>query len=210
MVDKFNSTAETPYLARDAKTVGAGGPDVIEVVDVGQEIQLGTDNEEINVEITEDGSAIIGEQEELVEDFNSNLAEILDDDLQSEISSDLLEKFENDKSTRSDWELTYRNGLDLLGFKYTERTRPFRGAASVTHPMLAQAVTQFQAMAYVELLPSDGPVRTQVVGANTIELQQAAERVKEYMNYEIVHVMEDYNPEMDQLLFHLPLAGSAF
>ena len=163
MVDKFNSTAETPYLAQDAKTVGAGGPDVIEVIDVGAEIQLGTDNEEINVEIIEDGSAIIGEQEEeLAVEFSSNLAEILDDDLQSEISSDLIEKFENDKSTRSDWELTYRNGLDLLGFKYTERTRPFRGAASVTHPMLAQAVTQFQAMAYVELLPSDGPVRTQV------------------------------------------------
>ena len=211
MVDKYNSTADTPYLARDAKTVGAGGPDVIEVQDVGEEIQLGDQLDEVNVEIIEDGSAIVGEQEEMVaESFTSNLAEILDDDLQGEISSDLLEQFENDKSTRSDWELAYRNGLDLLGFKYTERTRPFRGASSVTHPMLAQAVTQFQAMAYVELLPSDGPVRTQVVGATSTEMQQAAERVKEYMNYEIVHVMEDYNPEMDQLLFHLPLAGSAF
>ena len=151
MVDKFNSTADIPYLAKDAKTVGAGGPDVIEVQDVGEEIQLGDQLEEANVEIIEDGSAIIGEQEEdIQENFNSNLAEILDEALQSEISSDLIEKFENDKSTRSDWELTYKNGLDLLGFKYTERTRPFRGAASVTHPMLAQAVTQFQAMAYVE------------------------------------------------------------
>ena len=114
------------------------------------------------------------------------------------------------KSSREDWEQAYTKGLDLLGFKYEERTRPFRGASSVNHPMLAQAVTQFQAMAYVELLPSDGPVRTQVVGANTTELQQSAERVKDYMNYEITHVMEDYNPEMDQLLFQLPLSGSAF
>lgn len=99
-------------------------------------------------------------------------------------------------------EQSYTKGLDLLGFKYEERTRPFRGASSVNHPVLAQAVTQFQAMAYVELLPSDGPVRTQVVGANTTQLQQAAERVKDYMNYEITHVMEDYNQRWTNCYFN--------
>ena len=205
MVDKFDSTLDNP-------ADGPAKPDDSERIDieeVGTTVNLDTDSD-TDVEIIEDGSAIIGAEQVSPVSFDSNLAETLDSSYLQSIANELIEKVENDKSTREDWEQSYTKGLDLLGFKYEERTRPFRGASSVNHPMLAQAVTQFQAMAYVELLPSDGPVRTQVIGQNTTELQTAAERVKDYMNYEITHVMEDYNPEMDTLLFQLPLAGSAF
>ena len=211
MAEKFDSTADVPYLARDAKAIGPGGDEDLKAEDVGTEVELIQSDVEPQVEITEDGGATVGEENQQQDvAFLSNLAEVLDESYLQSLSNELLEKFENDKSTREEWEQGYTKGLDLLGFKYEERTRPFRGASSVNHPMLAQAVTQFQAMAYVELLPSDGPVRTQVVGANSEKLQQSAERVKDYMNYEITHVMEDYNPEMDQLLFQLPLSGSAF
>ena len=211
MVDKFDSIQDTPYLAREPNPEAGGrAEDDVQVEEVGTTVDLEV-NGEPNVEIVEDGSAIVGEEDiPVASGFNSNLAEILDEGYLQELSNELLDKVENDKASREDWEQAYTKGLDLLGFKYEERSRPFRGAASVHHPVLAQAVTQFQAMAYVELLPSDGPVRTQVVGAVNEQLQQAAERVKEYMNYEITHVMEDYNPEMDQLLFQLPLSGSAF
>jgi len=211
MVDKYDSIQDTPYLAREPNPEAGGrAEDFVEVEEVGTTVDLEV-NGEPNVEIIEDGSAIVGEEEiSTASGFNANLAEILDEGYLGSLSNELLEKVENDRGSREDWEQSYTKGLDLLGFKYEERTRPFRGAASVHHPVLAQAVTQFQAMAYVELLPSDGPVRTQVVGAVNEQLQQAAERVKEYMNYEITHVMEEYNPEMDQLLFQLPLSGSAF
>ena len=211
MVDKYDSIQDTPYLAREPNPEAGGrAEDDVQVEEVGTTVDLEV-NGEPNVEIIEDGSAIVGEEEiPTASGFNANLAEILDEGYLGSLSNELMEKVENDRDSREDWEQSYTKGLDLLGFKYEERTRPFRGAASVHHPVLAQAVTQFQAMAYVELLPSDGPVRTQVVGAVNEQLQQAAERVKEYMNYEITHVMEDYNPEMDQLLFQLPLSGSAF
>ena len=211
MVEKFNPTSDLPKMDR-VEPIGPGGGEDLDVEEVGQEIEVDQINAQPNVEIVDDGSAIINPMEEQQQpaSFMSNLAEVLDESYLQEITNDLVDKIDSDKSSREDWEQAYTKGLDLLGFKYEERTRPFRGAASVSHPMLAQAVTQFQAMAYVELLPSDGPVRTQVVGANNPQLQQAAERVKDYMNYEITHVMEDYNPEMDQLLFELPLAGSAF
>ena len=206
VVDKFDSTLDRP-------AEGPAKPDDnerIDVKEVGTTVDLDSSGEP-NVEIVEDGSAVVGEVDETpVVNFTSNLAEVLDESYMQSLSNELIEKIEADKSSRDDWEQSYTKGLDLLGFKYEERTRPFRGASSVNHPMLAQAVTQFQAMSYVELLPSDGPVRTQVVGANSTQLQQAAERVKDYMNYEITHNMEEYNPEMDQLLFQLPLSGSAF
>ncbi len=206
VVDKFDSTLDRP-------AEGPAKPDDnerIDVEEVGTTVDLDSSGEP-NVEIVEDGSAVVGEVDETpVVNFTSNLAEVLEESYMQSLSNELIEKIEADKSSRDDWEQSYTKGLDLLGFKYEERTRPFRGASSVNHPMLAQAVTQFQAMSYVELLPSDGPVRTQVVGANSTQLQQAAERVKDYMNYEITHNMEEYNPEMDQLLFQLPLSGSAF
>ena len=101
-------------------------------------------------------------------------------------------------------------GLDLLGFKYRVRTEPFQGASGATHPVLAEAVTQFQAMAYKELLPSDGPVRTQVMGLSTPPKEQQSQRVKDFMNYQLMDQMEEYEPEFDQMLFHLPLSGSTF
>jgi hypothetical protein len=113
-------------------------------------------------------------------------------------------------SSRKEWEQTYTKGLDLLGFKYDNRTEPFQGASGATHPVLAEAVTQFQALAYKELLPADGPVRTQVLGMPTPDKTQQATRVKDFMNYQIMEKMKEYEPEFDQMLFNLPLAGSAF
>ena len=167
---------------------------------------------EVDVQITEPT-----EVEELVEDiietqkdFLSNLAEDMDERILSRISGDLLEDYKRDKESRGDWEKSYTSGLDLLGFKYDNESRPFQGASSVTHPLLAESVTQFQAQAYKELLPSDGPVRTLVIGDATREKEEQAQRVKEFMNYMLMEQMEEYTPEFDQLLFYLPLAGSAF
>ena len=164
-----------------------------------------------NVQMMDDGSAVIGEDPAQPQiEFGSNLAEFMTEDDLMNVSSELLGKFEDDKSSRKDWEETYTKGLDLLGFKYDERSHPFQGASGVTHPVLAEAVTQFQAQAYRELLPAGGPVRTQIIGKEDLPKQQQAERVQEFMNYQIMHVMEEYDPELDQMLFHLPLAGSAF
>ena len=174
--------------------------------------EVDTQAGEVDVQITEPTEA-----EELVEDiietqkdFLSNLAEDMDERILSRISSDLLEDYKRDKESRGDWEKSYTSGLDLLGFKYDNESRPFQGASSVTHPLLAEAVTQFQAQAYKELLPSDGPVRTVVVGDNTKEKEEQAQRVQEFMNYMLMEVMEEYTPDFDQLLFYLPLSGSAF
>ena len=143
-------------------------------------------------------------------DHFANLAEVLPDNILDPIGAELMDDYTDYKSSREDWERTYTNGLDLLGFKYERRTQPFRGASGATHPVLAEAVTQFQALAYKELLPADGPVRTQVMGATTPEKEQQAARVKEYMNYQIMDVMKEYEPEFDQMLFYLPLSGSTF
>jgi hypothetical protein len=139
-----------------------------------------------------------------------NLADILDDNTLHKISSDLLKTYEDCKSSRQEWEDTYTKGMDLLGFKYEDRTQPFRGASGATHPVLAEAVTQFQALAYKELLPADGPVRTQIIGMVNVEKEEQAKRVKDFMNYQIMVEMKEYEPEFDQLLFNLPLSGSSF
>ena len=170
------------------------------------------EDDEVKVEIQESGN-VEEALEEVVEaqrEFFANLAEDMDERVLSRISGDLLEDYKKDKESRSDWEKSYTSGLDLLGFKYDNESRPFQGASSVTHPLLAESVTQFQAQAYKELLPSDGPVRTQVIGDVTREKEQQAQRVKEFMNYMLMDQMEEYTPEFDQLLFYLPLAGSAF
>jgi len=127
-----------------------------------------------------------------------------------DLANQLISDYKNDKETRKDWEESYTKGLDLLGFKYTQQTKPFTGASGVTHPLLAEAVTQFQAQAYKELVPADGPVKAQIVGKRDAAKEDQAERVKEFMNYMLMDKMEEYTPEMDQLLFMLPLAGSAF
>ena len=143
-------------------------------------------------------------------DFNRNLAEELESSLLGVVGNELMGEFDANKASRKDWEDTYRDGLDMLGFTYSERTLPFRGSTGVTHPLLAEAATQFQAQAFNEMLPPDGPVRTAIVGEPTKDKEQQARRVKEFMNYYITNVMEEYTPEFDQMLFFLPLAGSTF
>ena len=144
------------------------------------------------------------------DEFYKNIADDLSDEVLSRISKELVDEYKKDKISRKDWETSYTSGLDLLGFKYQDMTRPFRGSASVTHPLLGEAVTQFQAQAYKELLPSDGPVKAKVVGNEDDAKTNQAQRVQEFMNYMITEKMEEYTPDMDQLLFYLPLAGSAF
>ena len=139
-----------------------------------------------------------------------NLVELLPDEVLDPIGNELSQNYLDYKSSRRDWEQSYIQGLDLLGFKYENRTEPFQGASGATHPVLAEAVTQFQAGAYKELLPAEGPVRTQVVGKPDPTKEAQAQRVKDYMNYELMENMEEYEPEFDQMLFHLPLAGSTF
>lgn len=172
-------------------------------------------SEGVEISEAEDGGVIVDfdpSQMMMVDenDFYRNLAEEMDDGDLATISNELLSEYEANRSSRSDWEDSYSKGLELLGYTYEDRTMPFRGATGVTHPLLAEAATQFQAQAFNELLPPGGPVRTAVMGELTREKQAQAERVKEFMNYYITNVMEDYTPEFDQMLFYLPLAGSTF
>jgi hypothetical protein len=171
---------------------------------------------ETQITETEDGGAEINFDPlangpgSVAEDFNANLTEFVEDQELSFIGANLFQNYQDYKTSRRDWEKTYTEGLDLLGFKYNNRTEPFQGASGATHPVLAEAATQFQALAYKELLPANGPVRTQVVGIQTPEKTQQANRVKDYMNYQLMDQMIEYEPEFDQMLFYLPLAGSAF
>ena len=170
-------------------------------------------NENIEINPMEDGGAEISfnpTQELQSSDHLSNLAEIIDEQELTEIGAELVDDYNEYRSSRQDWEMAYTNGLDLLGFKYERRTEPFKGASGVTHPVLAESVTQFQSQAYKELLPADGPVRTQIVGSITPERQDQANRVKDFMNYQIMDVMKEYESEFDQMLFYLPLSGSTF
>jgi len=171
--------------------------------------------EPIEITRTEDGGAEINFDPRAVvgqggQNHEENLAEFLDDDVLKEIGSEVLESYSDYKSSRSDWEDTYIKGLDLLGFKYENRSEPFQGASGATHPVLAEAVTQFQALAYKELLPASGPVRTQIIGKVNQAKEDQSERVKEFMNYQLMVEMKEYEPEFDQMLFNLPLSGSTF
>ena len=144
------------------------------------------------------------------QDHFANLAETMPDNVLEPLGNKLFDQYTEYKESRADWEETYRNGLELLGFKYARRTEPFRGASGVNHPVLAEAVTQFQAQAYKELLPSDGPVRTQILGDISVPKEDQAKRVKDFMNWQIMDQMKEYEPEFDQMLFYLPLSGSTF
>ena len=169
----------------------------------------------INIKPNDDGSVdidfdpSIGSQEQGQDHF-ANLAELLPDSVLGPIGSELYDNYVDYKSGRKDWESSYTNGLELLGFKYEEKSEPFKGASGATHPVLAEAVTQFQALAYKELLPSQGPVRTQIIGTPTPDKEQQSLRVKEFMNYQIMSEMKEYESEFDQMLFYLPLTGSTF
>lgn len=187
-------------------------------IEAGQEVEIEAplpEDMDIEVNFAQDGSAVLDFMPdemnvEAMIPFNANLAEYMDEGELGALSAQLMGDFEEDRMSRDEWEDAYVKGLDLLGFRYEDRDRPFPGASGVTHPLLAEAVTQFQAQAFKELLPAKGPVKTEIIGAATPEVEAQADRVREFMNYEITCVMEEYTPEMDQLLFYLPLAGSAF
>ena len=169
----------------------------------------------VDVQENEDGSVEIDFEPGKVapsggEDHFTNIAELISDEVTGRLSSELYQQYEDYKSSRKDWEQAYTTGLDLLGFKYTQRSQPFQGASGATHPVLAEAVTQFQATAYKELLPASGPVRTQIIGASTRDKEDQSQRVKDYMNYQLTQEMKEYEAEFDQMLFYLPLAGSSF
>jgi hypothetical protein len=164
---------------------------------------------EIELELP-DGEEMMQEEMPQAPQFNENLADFLDDSVLNPLASELVGMYEDDKESRQDWYEAFTKGLDLLGIKSQERTQPFQGASGVDHPILSEAVTQFQAQAYKELLPPGGPVQVQVVGGHNPEIVSQSTRVKEFMNYQITHVMEEYDPEMDSMLFYLPLSGSAF
>ena len=181
--------------------------------DIQIEETVGTAPEAVTTVIDEEDNLIAGEplpEEGEQENFYANLAEKIDEQELKKIGAQLVTEVNYDRTSREDWVQGYVKGLDLLGFKYQSLTRPFIGASGVTHPLLAESVTQFQAQAIKELLPSSGPVRTEVIGAETEEKIQQAQRVKDFMNYMLMDKMEEYTPDFDQMLFYLPLAGSAF
>ncbi len=188
----------------------------IEIPDSGADPMLYAVDSDVEIEISEedDGGVTVDFDPEDMRgeggDFYANLAEEMPDRELSRIGNDLAAEFDANKAGRQDWEDAYTDGLELLGFNYEERTQPFRGSSGVTHPLLAEAATQFQAQAFNELLPAGGPVRTQVMGEETHAKADQAKRVRQFMNYYITNVMEDYTPDMDQMLFYLPLAGSTF
>ena len=196
------------------QTINVPSPEEI-VVDIQDQQKEIADNPPLNIKPNEDGSvdiefspSVAGEEQG--QDHFANLAELLPEEVLRPIGSELFSNYQDYKASRKDWEHAYTNGLDLLGFKYEEKSEPFKGASGATHPVLAEAVTQFQALAYKELLPSQGPVRTQIIGAPTPDKEAQALRVKEFMNYQIMSEMKEYEPEFDQMLFYLPLSGSTF
>jgi len=195
------------------QTVNIPSPDDIEVAT--QEEEATQEDGSPDVQENEDGSVDINFEPGSVnpgqdEGHFANLAELLPDDVLDPLGHEMSENYMDYKSSRKDWEQSYVKGLDLLGFKYEESTQPFKGASGATHPVLAEAITQFQSLAYKELLPSGGPVRTQMVGIPTAEKEAQSQRVKDYMNYQIMNEMKEYEAEFDQMLFYLPLSGSAF
>jgi len=190
-----------------------GQDEIVEAQQETIEEQVGPDDIEVTQE--EDGGATINFDPEAVnagggESHFDNLAELLPEDILGKLGSELVANYNQYKSSRKDWEDSYTKGLDLLGFKYENPTQPFQGASGATHPVLAEAVTQFQAQAYKELLPANGPVHTRIIGLADRAKEEQSNRVKEFMNYQLMDVMKEYEPEFDQMLFYLPLAGSAF
>jgi hypothetical protein len=177
-----------------------------EVVETGGPVEI-TDEEDGGATIDFDPSQT---NIDAGDDHFANLNELLPEDDTDAIGNQLQSDYMEYKLSRAEWERTYITGLELLGFKYENRTQPFQGASGATHPVLAEAVTQFQALAYKELLPADGPVRTQVMGISSPQKEQQAQRVKNFMNYQIMDQMSEYEPEFDQMLFYLPLSGSTF
>jgi len=203
-IDKSLPNVKTSIEVDPQEEIEIEQEKALEAEDPGVEV---TPNEDGSVEVNFDPSKV---NIEGTPNHFDNLAELLPEDITDPIGTELVENYMDYKSSRKEWEQAYTTGLDLLGFKYENRTEPFQGASGATHPVLAEAVTQFQAGAYKELLPAEGPVRTQIVGNADREKEAQANRVKDYMNYELMEKMSEYEPEFDQMLFHLPLAGSTF
>ena len=202
-------------LPNEEQELKVPSPEEIEVAEQEKQQEVNEQGEPVEVTENEDGSVDINYDPSIGsveggQEHYANLAEHLPDDVLGRLGSTLFQNYQDYKNSRKDWERSYKEGLDLLGFKYDNRTEPFQGASGATHPVLAEAVTQFQALAYKELLPAEGPVRTQIMGVPTPEKEQQSQRVKDFMNYQIMDKMKDYEPDFDSLLFHLPLAGSAF
>ena len=170
------------------------------------------EDEVVEVYIDDEGTTSFGDKfdEEYAISFGENITEILDESTRGALASKITSYYHDDLDSRQDWYETFRDGLDLLGIKTNTRSEPFEGASGVYHPLLAEAVTHFQAQTYRELLPAGGPVDTQVMGVTSDPKLEQANRVKNFMNYQLTYKMEEYDPEMDQMLFYLPLAGSAF
>jgi len=188
-------------------------PEDEETIDIElPEIEMKTPEGDIEIILEEDGGATVemGEDEHEEVPFDANLAEVVDPSELGPISSELMALLDADKASRGDWEKQYSKGLELLGFSYEERTKPFKGACGTAHPMLTEAIVQFQAQAFKELMPAEGPVKTQVLGKETREKLAKAERVKEFMNYQLTQGMPEYTPDFDQLLFYVGYGGSAF
>ena len=189
------------------ESMGAGGQVMPEEDSLAIELDDSQDVLPEGIELA-DEEAMEVETEEYRHD--ANLAEVLDESILGELSSDIQAKFREDIESREDWEEAISKGLGLLGINYEDRSEPFLGASGVTHPLLSEAVTQFQAQSYKEMLPSGGPVKTQILGAPTQETEAQAQRVEDFMNYQITEIMEEYDPDTDQMLFYLPLTGSTF
>ena len=194
--------------------------DELNIEDSSKELVVGVEGEDDqfiddeDVQTLEDGTMVFG-PEEMMGDmpaggFNDNLAEMMEDGDLGRVFSDCMADIDDDKASRKDWMDQYKEGLEFLGMKFEDRTEPFDGASGVIHPLLAESVTQFQASAYKELLPSGGPVKIQTIGMGSPNTDLQAARVQEYMNYLLMQEMREYDPETDQMLFYLPLSGSAF
>jgi hypothetical protein len=203
-IDKQLGTQDDPDIRRTGSAVEIV-PDTTRDEQIAAAAQILVDEEQVLIdeEITPQAQPEMS--------FDANLVDFIDENTLEKISSDLLDSISGDKESRSEWEKTYTDGLKYLGMKFDEtRSQPFEGSSGVVHPILAEAVTQFQAQAYKEMLPAKGPVKTEIIGARTIETENQAERVQEFMNYYILNKMDEYDPELDQMLFYLPLAGSCF
>ena len=177
--------------------------------DDGEELEIEiVDPEEVNIGIGGMELSIRPDEED--DDFDQNLAEVLDPAVLQSLAEDLAADIDNDKNSRKDWEDTYKNGLTLLGLKYEERTEPWSGACGVFHPMITEAVVRFQAETITETFPASGPVRTKIIGKETPKKKEAAVRVQEDMNYQLTEKMAEFRPEHERMLWSLPATGSAF
>ena len=198
-------TRDLPQMVE--KAAGAGGaPRTIEE-ELALEIQDDIEELPEGVELDTGEEPVI---EPEVYDHGANLAEVIDEGELASLASELQAKVKEDLDSRSDWEEAIAKGLNLLGINYEDRSDPFLGASGVTHPLLSEATTQFQAQAYKEMLPAGGPVKTQILGVPTKETEDQAQRIKDYMNFQVMEVMEEYDQDTDQMLFYLPLTGSTF